>query len=124
MAVRSSQTIAVAALALIVPVALAWIGVSRSLGAHPFWDIKTAVIGAPVGCVLGLALMRLGPAARLTAGLAMLGLAATIARYGKTQFAASYAEDALAGKLWYFGWIGIAAGLALTIFALIAPARR
>lgn len=111
--------------ALILPIALGYVGVSQALGAHPWWGLSTTVIGAPVGCVLGLALavMRLGRVPRLIAGVAVSGGTAAVAIWGKTQFAASYGEDALAGSLWYFGWIGIAAGLALVLFALLSPGR-
>ena len=109
-------------LALALPVLLAALGVSRGLGAHPFWAFQTAIVGAPVGCVLGLALMRTRRG--ILAGAALLAVSGVTAWMGKARFTASYAEDALAGKLWYFGWIGVAAGLALLLVALIAPPGR
>jgi len=109
--------------ALVVPAGLAWLGLTEALGAHPFWSFKVALIGAPVGCVLGLVLP-VGRKLRLGAALVVLIVAAAAAYWGKIGFVTSYAEDALAGKFWYFGWIGIAAGLALLLFALLAPARR
>jgi hypothetical protein len=63
----------------------------------------------------------------LLLGLLVLGLAIAAATYGKAQFAASFAEDSFAGRLWYFGWIGIAAGDAIIVAALALfafPERR
>lgn len=118
-----SRFIAALAVALLVPVVLAYSGIFRLLGAHPWWDLKTALIGAPMGCLAGLGLLRFGPVARRVTGLALLALAIAVASYGKTQFAASYGEDAFAGKLWYFGWIGVAAGMCAALIAILAPRR-
>lgn len=109
--------------ALALPPVLAWFGLSRTLGAHPFWDFRTALIGAPVGVVAGLAASTLTRWPRIAVAVAVLAAATAMAVYGKTRFAASYAEDALAGKLWYFGWIGIAAGLSLTVMAVLTLAQ-
>ncbi|UZD90026.1 hypothetical protein [Cognatishimia activa] len=86
---------------------LAWFAdIPKELGAHPWWSQQVLLTGALVGLVVGLILDRF-----LKGGLtAVLGLfiAATIgfgvAKYGQTQFAASFAEDAFAGQLWFFGW--------------------
>jgi len=114
------QLLGVFAMAVLVPVGMAYFGVSRSFGAHPWWDMKTALIGAPIGGIIGLILMRFALTLRL--GVSLLGLAGAVAAawYGKTQFAASFAENALAGKLWYFGWIGIAVGVSAVVMALLA----
>lgn len=120
---RSRQVGAVL-VALLVPLALAYFGIFRLLGAHPWWDVQTALIGAPIGCLIGLGLARLGPVMGRGLGLALLTMAIASASYGKMQFAASYAEDALAGKLWYFGWIGIAAGLGASLVAILTARRR
>ena len=103
-------------LALALPILLAQSGLFVRLGAHPFWGVQVALIGAPVGAVV--ALLPWVDGRRLLLGLLVLGLAIGAATYGKTQFAASFAEDSLAGRLWYFGWIGIAAGDALIVAAL------
>ena len=109
--------------ALLVTDALGYFGLFAQLGAHPFWDVKTAVIGSTIGVVLGLGMLWTRWPGRL-AGAILLGLAAVAAIVGKSRFVASYAEDALAGKFWFFGWIGIAAGLSLLIFTMIAAQRR
>ena len=109
--------------ALALPPVLAWLGLSRALGAHPFWDFKTALIGAPVGVVAGLAASSLARWPRIALAIAVLAAATVLAVYGKTRFAASYAEDALAGQLWYFGWVGVAAGLSLTVMAVMTFAQ-
>ena len=111
---RDIQKWAVAALAgVILPAVLAWGGLFRWLGAHPWWDIKTALIGAAIGVVLFVVLEWLRPGLSFWVGLLVLVVAILVSSIGKSRFAASFAEDAFAGKLWYFGWIGIAAGLAM-----------
>ncbi len=101
--------------------------VAADFGAHPWWSRKTLMIGTPIGLVLALlSPMLLRPLPRFVAFLIATALAFGVARYGQTQFAASYAEDALAGKLWYFGWIATGATLAATLFTglqLIAKRR-
>ena len=110
--------------ALILPILLAWAGLFRWLGAHPWWDIKTALIGAPIGVVIGLALFIAPKTLRIAIAAIILVLAYYLASTGKTQFAASFGDDVTAGKYWYFGWIGVGAGLAALILSALAPARR
>lgn len=89
--------------------------VPKQLGAHPWWSQSTLFIGAPIGLILGFLITyrhAVWPFSALTL------LAFGVAHYGKTQFSASFAEDAFAGKLWHFGWIGTAIGCALTLVAL------
>lgn len=95
------------------PVLMAVLGFSVKWGAHPWWDIKTALIGAAIGVVLFVVLEWLRPGLSFWVGLLVLVVAILVSSIGKSRFAASFAEDAFAGKLWYFGWIGIAAGLAM-----------
>jgi hypothetical protein len=108
-------------IALAVPVALGWLGAFQTLGAHPWWALKVGLIGAPIGIILGAGLSRLALLPGVIVGLILLALCYGTAYYGKTQFAASYAADAFAGKLWYFGWIGTAAGLSALILAALIP---
>ena len=111
-------------LGALTPLAMAYLGLSVQWGAHPFWDVKTAFIGAGIGSVAALGLAWLRKAWRLVLGLLVVGGALSAATYGKTQFAASFAEDVLAGKLWFFGWIGIAAGLTLIVSEVRVGLRR
>ena len=108
-------------IAAVVVAALALTGVTNDLGAHHFWAQKVVWIGAPIGLVLALALSRLSKPLRL--GLFFIGtaVAGAAAHYGKLQFAASYAEDRLAGQLWYFGWIGVAVMATALLVALLSP---
>ena len=80
-------------------------------GAHPFWSSSVVYIGVPVGIIFAgvIRALGLGRGARLVLYAALLAVAIWVAYSGKTQFAASYAEDAFAGRMWYFGWIAIAA---------------
>lgn len=90
-------------------------GVPQWLGAHPFWAMDAARFGGILGCLgyLGLRLVGVPPRALLS--LALVGLVASIASavIGKCVFAASFAEDAIAGRFWFFGWFGVCACVAL-----------
>lgn len=91
--------------ALVILGIAALIDLPQTLGAHPWWSVKTLLIGAPIGLVLGYFLrLRIAP----IGFSALLLLSYFTAKTGQTRFAASYAEDAFAGQLWYFGWIAIA----------------
>ncbi|MBT8458298.1 MAG: hypothetical protein HKP37_13125 [Boseongicola sp.] len=113
------------ALAAFTVILAAFLGASQSLGAHPIWATKIALIGAPVGAVLAV-ILRFATRyqwASAFAALVLTGLALAMATMGKTRFAASYAEDVQAGQLWYFGWIAVAL-FATTTLALLLPKRR
>ena len=115
---RHLITILIAAL---FPIALAWAGVSLKLGAHPFWDVKTALIGAPIGALVGMLVSMKLPRTASVLIFAILTFAAyAVAHWGKSTFAASYAEDALAGKVWFFGWIATSGAFAALIAAILA----
>lgn len=104
--------------ALAMPPVLALLGMSRALGAHPWWDVQTALIGAPIGVAVGLVAMVLPRWSRVGAAVTVLACAALAAGWGKAEFAASFAENALAGRLWYFGWMGVAAGVSAVLVTL------
>ncbi|MDC0738887.1 hypothetical protein N6L24_11410 [Cognatishimia sp. SS12] len=85
----------------------------QQFGAHPWWATQALGIGLLIGGPLALALgtaLGDGRAAGIFAGLSLLAFAA--ARFGQRGFAASYGDDALAGRLWYFGWIALCLALA------------
>lgn len=112
-------------MAAIVVIVAAFLGLSQTLGAHPIWATKIALIGAPVGAVLAV-ILHFATRFRWTSALAAMvltGLALAMATMGKTRFAASYAEDVQAGQLWYFGWIAVAL-FATTTIALMWPKHR
>lgn len=89
------------------------------LGAHPWWAGQVVMIGAPIGIVLGLLLWarRLKRGLRLGLGGVAVVAAFGVAKYGQIGFANSYAEDHLAGQLWYSGWIATAAAATLLLMA-------
>ncbi|MBF9030510.1 hypothetical protein HKCCE3408_08890 [Rhodobacterales bacterium HKCCE3408] len=108
------------AAALIVPVA-AYLGLGQALGAHPFWDVQTAWIGAAIGLVAGLVFARL-PGKAVLPAFALLALGAWgAAAWGKARFAASFADDRFAGQIWYVGFILAAAAAAA---CLVSAALR
>lgn len=110
-----------ALIAALLMAALIALDIARPLGAHPWWSQKTLLIGAPIGLILAtLAGLKLRPVP-LTITLAIAtALAFATAKHGQNQFAASYAEDQFAGKLWYFGWIATGATLAATLTAIVS----
>jgi len=118
-----------AALALCVTalvMGFAAIGGAEALGAHPWWAARTGLVGAPIG--LGLFALAgrigIGPGRLLPLALGGLALAVAAATLGKARFAASFAEDTLAGRFWFFGWFGVFAMASLALIVLIRLARR
>jgi len=107
----SRSDIGAAAIAAVVVVGFALAGGTRGLSAHPWWAAKVGYIGAGIGAVTWAALLVAGMRRRwlLLVGLGVLVVAGIMTGIGKTNFAASYAEDALAGRFWYFGWIALMA---------------
>ncbi|MBL4766966.1 MAG: hypothetical protein JKY94_04525 [Rhodobacteraceae bacterium] len=102
------------------------VGLTLTLGAHPWWAGKVILFGFGFGLLLAAALwgLRLSKLIRLIS-LTVLTLAAfSTATIGKTRFAASYAEDVLGGQMWYFGWMATCT-FALALLATLAwPTRR
>ncbi len=101
-------------------------GLTQALGAHPWWADKVIWFGLGLGLLLSVILwgLRASRTIRMI-GLTVLTIAAFATAYvGKSRFAASYAEDALAGQMWYFGWIATCT-FALAILATVAwPTRQ
>ncbi len=85
--------------------AVAWyFELSRQFGAHPFWAEQVIFWGAPIGIGLAVICAPLQYAIRTGSILFLAGVAYAVAHVGKMRFAASYAEDAFAGQMWFFGW--------------------
>lgn len=97
---------------------MAYLGVSQSLGAHPFWSVKVALYGAIPGALLALGLAWLTRFAVYFAVLD-LSLAAVVAWWGKRIFVTSSGDNALGGQMWFFGWIAVCA-CAVAVLALLA----
>lgn len=109
--------------AFIVMLAAYW-GASRQLGAHPFWSLKIAWIGVPFGLMLALLLRRRTWIKRIVGFGFLLAVAGFAAHMGRLRFAASFAEDQLAGQFWFFGWIGVAVFLTALVASLLTPGAR
>jgi hypothetical protein len=111
--------------AFVIVMVFAWAGLSEQLGAHPFWAVKTGWIGGATGAGVALALILTRVSSRLRLVLGVAGLVAgyAVAKTGAARFAASYAEDVLAGRFWFFGWIAVAGALVVTLQALAAWRR-
>ncbi len=109
-----------AAIAATVIFAFTYFGGPAALGAHPFWADKVGYLGLQIGVVIWLGLALTSLPNRWTLRLSALALVASgaIAWFGKTRFAASYAEDAMAGQFWFLGAIGLAT-MALVLIAAI-----
>ena len=100
-------------------------GLVEMLGGHPFWSISVAWIGVPIGLALAIGAKSagLGWRIRVIVFLVCLIAAYAAAFFGKQQFAASFAEDRLAGQFWYFGWIAATAAAAALVAAIFSPTR-
>jgi len=117
-----TSNILIAAIAAVLVIFAAWAGLFSAMGAHPFWHLKVALIGAPIGGVIALIIRSIAQRRALAvAGAAFLLIAANAtAQFGKMRFVASFAEDAFAGQLWFFGWIATAT-MATLVLALLGP---
>ena len=73
-------------------------------GAHPRWADQVLLSGVIIGTVLALISQWIPAQMRLVGFSILAGLSYLVAWSGKERFAASYAEDVLAGQMWYFGW--------------------
>lgn len=104
-----------AVLAICLLVFSAWIKMPEHFGAHPYWAGKVLFIGGALGIFASSAFSVFASDMRLFVPLVLFDtvffLGAVSAYWGKSEFAASYAENEFAGQLWFFGWIAIAAGL-------------
>ena len=111
-------------IAAIVVITAANFGMSKLLGAHPFWSVKIAWIGVPLGLLLALLVRRQPWVTRLVAFSAALVASSLAAHFGRLRFAASFADDRLAGQFWFYGWIGVAASVSAFTAALLTPRAR
>ncbi len=96
---------------------LAYLGATKSLGAHPFWAVNVAFYGAVPGILLAVGLAYV---TRLALYFAIfdLSLSAGVAWWGKRMFVATSGDDAFAGQMWFFGWIAVCA-CAVAVLALL-----
>lgn len=101
-------------------------GFAADFGAHPIWASTVAHVGAAVGAVVApvLALMRFGWPAKALAMAFLAVLAGVAAWQGKARFAESYAEDALAGRMWFLGWIALISALVVLVAILATRLLR
>jgi len=106
-------------------IASGYFGVTEALGAHPWWAFKVAYIGVVAGAVLYLAskFWKAGNGVKTQVFSVLLLADVIIVWVGKMRFVGSYAEDAFAGKMWYFGWIGVVA-FAFVLFVHLVAGRR
>ncbi len=120
---RFEVLIALASAALVVAGALA--GVAEALGAHPVWVRQTGIIGGVGGAVVYLLLRRAGLAAGTLVKIAAVAFlaSAVAAHFGKDLFVTSFAENATAGRFWYFGWFVLSGSVAAFLAAMIARFR-
>ncbi|MEJ6478899.1 MAG: hypothetical protein QNL92_09500 [Octadecabacter sp.] len=118
------QLIVPAAIGLVAAALVYLLNVPLKLGAHPFWADRVILVGAPIGILLGLATTRFTYLARVFGLIALTGIAYTVAQIGKTRFAASYAEDAFGGHMWFFGWHAVCVFAVAVVVALAAKGSR
>ena len=101
------------------------LGIANTLGAHPFWAPKVTYIGIALGIAITILTLivsnRIGRNSMwVPAGFFVITIvvAAVTLLYGKAEFAASYAENAFAGRVWYIGFMALIAGAFVTVAAL------
>ncbi|MEO7242634.1 MAG: hypothetical protein ABIW85_06945 [Variovorax sp.] len=110
------------AISIAIVLTLARFGATEALGAHPFWAFKITWLAIlPAIAIWWLVRRWRWPEVAFGLGLAGAALAAVI---GKNRFAASFAEDTLAGRFWFVGWIAIAAFATGLIAVLFERAAR
>ena len=101
-------------------------GLAQRLGAHPWWAHKVIWAGIPLG--IGLAMtawvLRIPRNTRFIGFTLFACFAFAVAKAGKLQFAASLAEDALAGQAWYLGWLATCALTAAAVASLFRYDRQ
>ena len=114
------RDIVMTATAAVLVLAASYLELFLLLGAHPWWCNSVALIGSSIGAFAGFIGRRLAMTGFLPGLLAsvLTVVAFRASSFGKTHFAASFAEDMLAGQLWYFGWIATAAFATLTLSLL------
>ena len=119
-----SKAILAALLAAAAAVGFATSGLATGLGAHPFWAGSVPLMGLIAALPLFVIGLRWPLAGALAAGALTLAAMAA-ARFGKAAFAASYAENTLAGHFWFLGWIVLSgAATALIAMGILALLRR
>lgn len=120
----SLSTLAGSAIATVTLLAFVFFGGPEALGAHPLWGMKIAYLGIAGGVLMSVLATFCGQrrALQLITFTTLLLISIAITTYGKTEFAASYAEDDFAGKLWFFGWIAALAA-SFSIIVAITPNR-
>ena len=94
-----------------------WLKVWPMLGGHPFWSASATYLGIGIGALI-VTLSHFIVSKRPRWGklhlaifisTAIVGI--TASTYGKIDFVASYAENHLAGRIWYYGFIAFIAGI-------------
>lgn len=100
-------------------------GGPKALSAHSLWAVRASMIGSTTGA-LSLILMRwtdlpIGSSLALS-GIGFL-LAFAVAGLGKHALVVSFVDDALAGRVWFIGWLVIPANLFGLVDSLVFRSR-
>lgn len=101
-------------------VAATLVGLPQALGAHPWWAQQTGIGGSLGGAAvyLGLRAAGISPTTLLGIAVPLVLLSGLSAHFGRQIFAASFAENTLAGRFWFFGWIAVCGSVALLLPAV------
>jgi len=102
-----------------------FLGGTLALGAHPSWAIKVGLVGIAVGAPTWLVQHCVGATGRtvLVFDAVLFVACAAVVWFGKMRFVESYAQDVLAGRLWFFGWMAVTGSAFLLVAAMVRLRR-
>ena len=94
-----------------------WVDLWPMLGGHPVWSSSATYLGIGIGSLMATlshSMLVKHPRHRkqhLWIFVSVAFIAVTASIYGKIDFVASYGDDQLAGRVWYYGFIMFIAGM-------------
>ena len=109
-AVRPIRPIISLILPALLLLGLELLGIWRENLSHPFWSLSSVIQGVLAGGLLAIVWLRFQAkplrvsTTQLTILTVLLLAAGTVTLWGKSGFAASFAEDKFAGRMWFLGF--------------------
>ena len=109
--------------------ALHLVGFWPIIGGHPYWSASATIAGAILGIVVFYLLILTLAKSPQTINIALISLIAIcgislgVSMMGKVAFVGSYAENHMAGRVWYFGFI-LFIGALMSSLSMMSQAIR